>query len=128
MPSEDQRICNEFGGKLPEPRDEGENDFLDSLNTEMFNLGMKYKQEEAQWLWETDGSTVAWFKWTVWKSGNSEPDGYETENCVVSMNKPAAAVRGDNKGVWGDYPCNSDTTQERKLICQKLKGDFYFCF
>ena len=44
-----QQKCELEGGKLPEPRDQTDNNFLDSLDTDAFVLGIK-KQAEGQWV------------------------------------------------------------------------------
>ena len=65
--------------RLLEPRDEGENNFLDSLNTDNFGPGMNGKVVDGQWVWESDGSPVTWFHWAEYGwTPNERKQGYKT--------------------------------------------------
>ena len=111
-----QEICLQHGGILPEPRSQVDNDFLNSLNTDMFLLGLRDVETEDSWQWDSDGTPVLYTNWRP----NGSPNGGLTENCAfVYRNK-------ENLGpLWGDLPCLSDSYMERQnknLICQRNTG------
>ena len=112
-----QQVCHNHGGFLPEPRDEQENQFLYDLSTKTFTLGMTDRDVEGQWVWSSDGSSVAWLPWDVSKTVTSaaEPNGGSSAGCAIMMRSYALSS-------WADYPCASTAyfnTQPRSLICQR---------
>ena len=53
---------------MPEPRDEQENLFIDSLGSEMLMLGINDEAVEGTWVFDSDGSPVDWSKpWIQWR-------------------------------------------------------------
>ena len=109
---DNQQVCQDLGGFLPEPRDERENQFLFSLDAETFSLGMTDRLQEGEWLWDSDGQPVTWTKWI-----SKEPNGKNRENCV--------AVWTD--GEWQDVSCLSNhniRARSTRLICQRNPGEW----
>ena len=79
-------ICAQYGGHLPEPRNESENNLLLGLTSSstMFYLGMTDDKTEGNWTWESDGTYVTWTNWMVYED-EAEPDGGEAENCATKI-------------------------------------------
>ena len=122
---DNQQVCHDLGGFLPEPRDEGENQFLDSLGTGTFVLGLTDRDVEGQWIWDSDGSPVTWKSWIVWHSGLSEPYGGERENCAVMAKQLASDQAGHRSEGWADYPCQSikyEGQPKPSLVCERPPG------
>ena len=120
-----QQVCHNHGGFLPEPRDEAENQFLDSLGTEMFTLGMTDRDVEGQWVWDSDGSPVTWKTWVHWTDYGSIPNGGTGKNCALMLRHLQSEWRGHRTDGWADYSCTSDSalkTLPKSLICQKNPG------
>ena len=120
-----QQVCQDHGGFLPEPKDEQENQFLDSLNTDMFTLGMTDRKVEGQWIWESDGSPVSWANWVTWSSGVVEPNGGRRQNCAMVLQQTEGHAGGHRADGWSDYPCQSTPyirRLRRHLICQRNPG------
>ena len=116
-----QEICLQHGGILPEPRSQEENDFLNSLNTNMFLLGLRDVVTDGSWLWDSDGTPVLYTNWRP-----DQPDGGNRENCAfVNMDRK-------NLGpVWDDFLCVSRRyldDRNNSLICQKNKGVWVIFF
>ena len=104
-------LCQAVGGRLPQPRNQEENDFLNNMQTIIFFLGMTDTASEGRWVWDSDGSAVSW---TLWKSG--EPDGGSVQNCA-SMLRNVAAVAGDRER-WASGGCEK---QHKTAVCEKLR-------
>ena len=120
-----QQWCSEYGGFLPEPKDEQENQFLDSLDTDMFALGMTDRKEEGVFVWDSDGSPVTWTSWIKWTATHSEPNGGPDSNCVIMARGMYSENVGHRTDGWVDYNCNSYPyykSQPKSLICQKNPG------
>ena len=120
-----QQVCHNHGGFLPEPRDEAENTFLDSLGTEMFTLGMTDRDVEGQWVWDSDGSLVTWTKWVQYTGSKPSPNGGDVENCALMMRNFNSQADGHTSDSWGDYRCGSTSFWNSKpisLVCQKNPG------
>ena len=114
-----QQVCHNIGGFLPEPRDERENQFLDSLATDMFTLGMSDKLVEGEWVWDSDGSPVTWFRWI------GQPGGGTKENFALMVRKQFSDYAGYTSDGWLDYTtiANSRLRREPKsLICERPPG------
>ena len=79
--------------------------------TSWFFLGLTDTAAESQWVWSSDGSTVAW---TLWKSG--EPDGGRNQNCAVQHVGPAGASLNKK---WTSSHCIQFTTV--KVVCEKKR-------
>ena len=116
-----QQVCHNHGGFLPEPRDQGENLFLDSLGTEMFALGMSDRLEEGRWVWESDQTPVTGRGW-IW----DEPNGGSSNNCAVMTRTRYSQHAGHRTDGWIDYNCDSREDFGRgtpkSLICQRNTG------
>ena len=113
-----RHLCDDQGGKLPEPRNEKENDFLDSLNTEMFVLGINDKVVEGTWVFDSDNSKVRWTKWARYDSiPNEGRDG----NCAFMTRNYRSQELLHTKDAWSDYPC-ADTFYNNiphQLVCER---------
>ena len=122
---DNQQVCHNHGGFLPEPRDEGENQFLDSLDTEMFLLGMTDRDVEGQWIWQTDGSIVTWFRWVQWTDRSQPPNGGSQQNCALMLRGQGSEFSGHTTDSWADYTCGSDNyfrSRPKSLVCQRNPG------
>ena len=118
-----KKTCHKHGGFLPEPRDQGENQFLTNLTTGIFALGITDKEVEGQWLRDSDRSPVTWFGWVNRTDTRKEPNGGVREDCVVMLRQVETAS-GPVDG-WGDYDCGSHIVIKGKpqsLICQRKSG------
>ena len=99
-----------------------ENDFLYTLNTGSFFLGMSDFLTEGHWLWGSDGSEVTWKNWVTWPVSALEPP--SERNCAVmtidlrTVGNDADQI-ADRKG-WVDVGCKSD--DRKSLICQRGKA------
>ena len=117
--------CNNFGGFLPEPKDELENNYLDSLTkdvSDMFYLGLRDQRDEGQWLWETDRSEVMWMNWAEF-TGEGEvnpPNGGRTKNCAVMLKNANNDKSGHSSKAWGDRKCAGKTVS---VVCEQGKGN-----
>ena len=129
MYDDNQRTCHKHGGFLPEPRDEGENLFLDSLGSNMFALGMTDKVSEGQWVWESDGSSVNWTSWQTYANGASQPSGGVRENCAMMFRTWQSSEAGHRSEGWNDYPCRHADYKylPKSLVCQRNPGEFGEC-
>ena len=94
-----KQACQNLGGFLPEPRDEAENQFLDSLGSDMFTLGMTDRVVEGQWVWESDGSPVTWTGWVRLGTNDPEP--------VIVLRRLNSHYAGHRTDGWADIPCDS---------------------
>ena len=102
------RMCRNIGAILPEPRSERERDFLRNLTSDNFLLGLRDTQTDGQWVWDSDGTALAW---TSWLSG--EPNGGTSENCV----------RDRRDYDWHDVTCDyvSKVKTNISVVCEKGK-------
>ena len=103
-----QDLCQNLGGKLPEPRNEIENNFLDSLDICNFVLGINDKEVEGQWVFDSDNTKVTWFDWEIY---GGIPNGGTTQNCAFMHHN------------WADYKCESTSfydVQKRQLVCERV--------
>ena len=123
------QTCHNHGGFLPEPKNEIENQFLNSLDTEMFPLGMSDNKAEGQWIWASDGSPVTWTSWIEkWSiEGDGEPDGGTEEGCAAMLRNHVAEFPGHRIDGWIDYPCDGVSRKNlvnasKSLICQRNAG------
>ena len=115
----DRKLCEQQGGRLPEPRDEDENNFLDSLNTEMFSLGMTDENVEGQWVWDSDGSKVTWFNWAKY---DGIPNGGTTDNCAYMVRNTKSSRAGHTKKSWADKRCHYYDYYDKlskQLVCER---------
>ena len=121
-----QQECHNLGGFLPEPRNEQENTFLDSLGVDTFVLGMTDRDVEGQWVWESDGSLVSWTRWVQWIASNGgipqEPDGGAREGCALMMRQTVSHRRGHRPDGWIDFSCPYLRSLPKNLICQRNPG------
>ena len=115
----DRKLCEQQGGRLPEPRDEDENNFLDSLNTEMFMLGMNDEDVEGQWVWDSDGSKVTWYNWAKY---NGVPNGGSADNCAYMVRNLNTHIAGHTKKSWVDRGCHHISYYDKypmDLVCER---------
>ena len=116
--------CASYNAILPEPRTEEENDFLDSLDAQLFPLGLNDKEEEGVWRWDSDGSNVTWKYWAEFESFPRDPNGGRTENCVVMIKHSSmfASFQLTSSSSWSDVPCIGLFRTNKNLVCQKVEG------
>ena len=120
-----RELCQNVGGMLPEPRDQEENDFLNSLKTHAFYLGLTKEtpsrvalgltdiKHEGTFTWDSDCGPVAW---TFWRDG--EPDDGTAQNCVMMLRNKDK----NNMDRWKSAWCRGlvlNTT-----VCEKI-GKFF---
>ena len=114
MVRDDNRdTCTQEGGMLPEPRSEEENDFLGTLTSDWFALGMNDEETHGTWVWNSDDSPVSW---TNWHPG--QPSGGDFIKCAAV--KKAGTNGG---GTWADIACfhqNWMDSIDKVLICQGM--------
>ena len=127
---DNQQMCQDLGGFLPEPRDEKENQFLDSLDADTFLLGLTDKVSEGHWVWDSDGSPVSWASWLMSLNGIKEPDGGLQQNCVAMIRKWQSHKPGHRSEGWFDIYCPSYEDLKNiptSLVCQRNPGEFADC-
>ena len=115
-----QQVCHNYGGYLPEPRDEHDTTFLDNLGTGAFPLGMSDTVTEGLWVWDSDGSPVTWNRWVM-----VEPNGGRKENCLLVLRQILSGHSGHRTDGWADMPCeSSDGIRgfDTSLICERKSG------
>ena len=125
-----KQACQNLGGFLPEPRDEAENQFLDSLGSHSFMLGLNDKVTEGQWVWDSDGSPVTWKNFIRWSDGDQEPNGGQPEYCVFMLRQYVSSRGGHRTDGWVDYDCKSYASiraAPTSLVCQRNPGEFADC-
>ena len=84
-----RKLCQDVGGKLPEPRNSQENDFLQRLfHTIWFFLGLTQTDPDSRYKWTSDGLAVTW---TAWASGQPQNLHYHTTDCVAFFKEWATA-------------------------------------
>ena len=114
-------ICKKYGGMLPEPREDKENQFLDHLDTNMFVLGMNNNNQDQVYVWDSDGTHVQFSRWL-----NDKPINSDTY-CVIMM-RNLATKETHNSDRWMQIPCNGegvkvdDSYNDISLICQRDTG------
>ena len=123
--SESKTICTDLGGYLPEPRDNLENNFLDSLNSKTFYLGMTDSAVEGDWVWQTDSTQVTWKKWADWTdpSFSDPPNGGTDENCAWMLKQFQKSLSGHSTKAWADRGC-SEPIDEMTVVCEKGEDIF----
>ena len=117
-----QEKCRKIEGHLPEPRDEQDNLFLDSLGAERFVLGINDKKVEGQWVFDSDGSPLTWFSWATYSPWPRTGNGH----CVSVLCHESKQNAGHRTQDWTNFPCNSNAyiqARPKSLICQKNKGN-----
>ena len=119
-------LCERQGARLPEPRNEEENNFLDSLDTEMFVLGINDKEVEGHWVFDSDNSSVTWFNWAKY---DGIPNGGTEDNCVYMVRNFHSSKTRHTKTSWSDYPCTSTWNYdgaEKQIVCERaIEGNRY---
>ena len=62
-----QKLCENVGAMLPEPRNAVENAYVaNSISiSQWFFLGLKMTKTPGVWVWRSDGSTVTWNNWII---------------------------------------------------------------
>ena len=109
-----EKLCNAIGGMLPQPRNSGQNDFVNTMlsRSGWFFLGLTDKRHEGQWRWNTDwhNSTL---EWTNWKSG--DPDGGNHQNCAIQH------VSDDSRWSkkWTSTWCHHNGDYDIPVVCEK---------
>ena len=62
-----QKLCEDVGAMLPEPRNAEENAYVAQsiapLSSRWFYLGLKMTKTPGVWVWRSDGSQVTWDNW-----------------------------------------------------------------
>ena len=87
------------------------NTIVNTMGTNFwFFLGLTDRAAESQWVWSSDGSTVAW---TLWKSG--EPDGGRNQDCAAHIVRHGASW---NKK-WGSMYCYQ--YYAIPVVCEKTR-------
>ena len=120
---ESKTICAEKGGYLPEPKDELENNFLDSLTSTTFYLGMTDSAVEGDWVWESDTTEVTWKNWVDWSNTNNDPpNGGTAENCAWMLKEVGKGLGGHSTKAWADSKC-SGWDKEMSVVCEKGQDD-----
>ena len=120
-----QKQCEENGGILPEPRNAQENEFLNGLNTGMFLLGLTDKEQEGNWVWDSDGTPVNYTNWV------NEPFKGEEANCAVMLRNNAQIYDGNQ---WTDVDCTSKNLGIsghhliKDIICERGMSCFIYVF
>ena len=112
-------MCKQYGGKLSEPKNEGENNFLASLNTDKFVLGMNDKKVEGQWVWDSDGSKVTWFNWAKY---GWMPNGGRSDNCAYMVRDFNNLLPLHQRKDWADMKCSSILAydlSDKSLVCER---------
>ena len=125
-----QQVCHHHGGRLPEPRTQLENTFLNDLATGAFLLGMSDTATQGRWVWDSDGSEVNWQNWINWSYYGSEPNGGRSENCVVVAQQLWNNMAGHKTDGWVDVPCHSDLytgSKPTSVICERNPG-LFICY
>ena len=116
-----QQVCRSHGGMLPEPRSEEENQFLNSLGSDMFTLGMTDREKEGQWIWDSDQSPVNYSSWYLAQK-KPAPNGGTYENCARMIRRYGGKKTKDNRADWDDYACYWRSRVPKSLVCQRLPG------
>ena len=116
-----QQVCHSHGGMLPEPRSEGENQFLDNLGSDVFPLGMTDRKVEGQWIWDSDQSPVIYTSWYVGQSlKKAAPKRGTDKNCALMIRRYGGSTTKDNHDDWADYACDEKLeTTPKSLVCQR---------
>ena len=104
-------LCRGVGGMLPEPRNQEENDFLNSWQTDVFYLGMTDWKVEGSWVWDSDTTAVSW---TIWRPP-MEPDGGSSQNCNI-MTRNLVPEQAE---YWSSVKCMRETFKQL-VICEKI--------
>ena len=109
--------CAKHGAILPEPKNEEENNFLASLNTSMFFLGL-VRHGEKEWRWESDNTTVGW---TLWLSALGEPDGGAAQSCTLMLRSLFDDQAGHRPEGWASMQCLTPLYDgyPKNIVCQK---------
>ena len=105
-------LCRRFGGMLPEPRHQEENDFLNSWQTDTFYLGMSDTAVEGNWVWDSDLTDVSW---EHWRPNTAEPDGGEDQNFAV-MSRNLVPNQAE---YWSSVV--GSINKENTVICEKIR-------
>ena len=122
---DNKQACQGLGGFLPEPRNEQENQFLDSLGADTFVLGITDIDVEGQFVYDSDGSPVTWAQWVQWVDDDPAPNGGTRENCVFMIREVRMDEAGYRSDGWGDYKCGSTQLYRDRpssLVCQRNSG------
>ena len=101
---------------MPEPRNQQDNLFLDSLATDMFVLGINDKQVAGHRVFDSDQSTVIWFNWAPTRP--RERDGH----CVAFLGKYHLVHAGYSSEEWFNLNCESEDyfkDKPKSLVCQR---------
>ena len=102
-------LCTAQGGMLPEPRNQQENDFLNSMETEAFFLGTTDLAVEGRWVWDSDGSVLTW---TFWKT--AEPDAGTKQNCAIMLRNNNAQYEEQ----WASEWCYLEK-RPKAVVCER---------
>ena len=120
-----QKSCEDIGAHLPEPKDQQENYFLNSLGSEKFVLGIK-KVGQNEWVFDSDGSAVNWFPWASWDTVEDAPRGGAGMDCVAMLRNHGKQYTGSKSQDWFDIKCGYVELYDKEptsLICQKSIGE-----
>ena len=119
---QNKETCASYNAILPEPRTEEENDFLNSLDAQLFPLGLNDKEKEGVWRWDSDGSPVNWKYWAHFKTFGPQPNGGRVENCVVMIKHHHESDLLTSTASWADVACRQRQIATKNLVCQKVGG------
>ena len=123
-----QAKCQLLGGKLPEPRDEKENQFVNELGTNIFLLGIN-KIKGDEWRFDSDGSRVIYNNWEP-----GHPDSEKTGKDCAIMERSHLFPQGHRNlpATWIDVSCKPGGQSEysdrtKHLVCESA-GGMYICY
>ena len=120
--------CSEEGAILPEPRNEEENHFLDSLGASTFFLGITYDNKDHMWSFASDHVNLTYESWAKFKTGISKyPSNREDHNCVVMVRGLRSGDDGHKTSDWINVPCDDPRdivprSVIKSIVCEKAEG------
>ena len=105
-----------------------ENNFLDSLGSYTFYLGLTDSVVEGDWAWGSDSTQVTWKNWVDWAEGHrtDPPNGGTRENCAWMLKQFQKSTSGHRTEAWADTFCDKVQHQldEMSVVCEKSNDIF----
>lgn len=121
--TEAKQICKDFQGRLAEVRNEEIDNFVDQMlsNRELryeidgdtWWVGARDKDDEGQWLWESDSASAEFQDWASGQPDNG-PGLFNNEDCL-SIQGYGHILNNDKDYNWADQDCNDSY----HYICEK---------
>ena len=108
-----------------------ENNFLDSLGSYTFYLGLTDSVVEGDWAWGSDSTQVTWKNWVDWAEGRwlDPPNGGTRENCAWMLKQFQKSSSGHSTKAWADTLCDQPIdVKEMSVVCEKGKDIFIILF